>query len=124
MKWIVMALALVSGGLSAAQYTEVEVEGLNKTIKVEITGMQVKVPLQCEEKFCDSADTDCDGVLDNTCTGLMYNVCKDGSVVDAYMDAALSGFCVGRSEPAAPPSEVVYCDEGKLVVSPAVCVER
>ncbi len=119
MKWIGLIAVILASSAFAAEYTTVTVEGIDSPVLVQITGMQVKIPVQCEEKFCDSADTDCDGVLDNTCPGLAYNVCKDGSIVESYMDAALTGFCIQEQA-----VDVVYCDEGVLVVSPSVCVER
>lgn len=118
MKWIGFIAALLASSAFAAEYTAVTVEGIDEPVLVQITGMQVKIPAQCKAKFCDSADVDCDGVLDNTCPGLTYDVCKDGSVVDSYMDAALTGFCIQERK-----VEPVICEDDVLVVSPTVCVE-
>ena len=116
MKGMVLAAVLLASSAFAAEYTAVTVEGINEPVLVQITGMQVKIPAQCKAKFCDSADVDCDGVLDNTCPGLTYDVCKDGSVVESYMDAALTGFCIQ-----AKTVDVISCDDDVLVVSPTVC---
>lgn len=118
MKGMVLAAVFLAGSALAVEYTAVTVEGIDRPVMVEITHMQVKIPAQCEARFCDSADVDCDGVLDNTCPGLAYDVCKDGSVVASYMDAALTGFCIQEKT-----VDVISCDDDVLVVSPSVCVE-
>lgn len=100
-------LALTSAPASASKVT---VTNNGAVLNLDVISMEVHVPPQCETKYCDSADTNCDGVLDEACPGLEYNVCKDGSIVKSYMDAALTGFCLeDKPEP--------QCDG--LVISPA-----
>ena len=65
--------------------------------------------------FRKRADNNCDGVLDQSCPGLEYDICKDGGIVDAYMKAAFTGQCVKEPEPE-------ICDQNRLVVSPSICI--
>jgi hypothetical protein len=104
---------LMSLPVMAQQYTTVTVEGFATPLKVEIKGMQVAIPVQCDEKFCESDDLNCDGVLDQTCPGLEYDICTDGSIVESYIEAAFTGFCVEEVE-----VEELVC--GGLVISPSI----
>ncbi len=98
---------------SSAQAQTVVTLPNGATILVNIQAMAVSIPPQCEIKFCDSDDLDCDGVLDQGCPGLEYDVCVDGSISDSYREAAYSGFCI---------TPVVHeCVPGELVISPSNC---
>jgi hypothetical protein len=68
---------------------------------------------RCQVYYCDGNDRDCDGVLDQVCVGLEYDICRFGSVVYAFMRASYSGFCDG--------SRPLECTETGLIVSPSNC---
>ena len=82
-----------------------------QTVMVEVQTMTVHIPKQCQPQYCESDDLDCDGILDQSCPGLEYDICVAGSVVDAYVQAAFTGQCVNEPQ----------C--GELVVSPAMPCE-
>lgn len=91
--------------------TLVTVNGKHQgTVIVET--MTIKTVPQCQPKYCDSDDVDCDGIVDQGCPGLPYDVCVDGSIGDAYREAAFSGACIQPE----PPEN---CDD--LTVSPNRC---
>lgn len=119
---LVSVLALVFGCVHIAtsaepEYTTVTLQN-QETVEVQIKTMEVYVPKQCAPRYCDSADDNCDGVLDTICPGLLYDVCTDGSIVDSYIDAALTGFCIQAQQ---NEEEAEDCDE--LVVSPSAPCE-
>ena len=111
MKRLLISLLLVSPAVLGQ--TVATVNGKHEVI-VTVNKMDVTVEKQCKEKFCDSADEDCDGVLDTVCPGLTYDVCVDGSVVDSYIEAALTGFCLEADQGDVDPD----CTGQVLVVGP------
>ena len=114
LKWYIVLLVAFGFGASPALTQTTVTLQTGQTVEVMVETMQIYVPPQCKPKFCDSADIDCDGTLDTVCPGLTYNVCVDGSIVDAYIESALTGFCI-------QPEPEPEC--GGLVVSPAVPCE-
>ena len=91
--YIVLGLALISLSIQAQ---EVQLNG--KPVKLQIQGLQLidDSAQACDVYYCDSADTDCDGVLDEVCPGLEYK-CAPGGITDAYMEAAFTGQCTDQT---------------------------
>ena len=96
-----------------AQTVILDGEGKSWTVKeLHLTSKAV-----CEQTFCDQFDTDCDGVLDQQCPGLEYDICEQGGIVAAYINAAFTGQCVAEPQKdCAPP--------GTIAVSPTVACEE
>lgn len=122
MKYLIAALVLTlfSTGV-AAKVTKVDIENL-RNAGITITGIQFEVGKpECEVKYYSQWDVSRNGVFDELCVGLEYDVCDiDGESVAYFEFSAKGGVC----KPAVPVEPVVYCDENKIVVSPSVCVER
>ena len=89
----------------------------DETYKIDVQSIHAEVHRACERVFCDAGDTDCDGVLDDYCPGLTYDVCEQGSIVASYIQAAFTGFCYSQ-EPEVDGDE---CNFDGLSVSPGGC---
>ena len=104
----VLTMTLCSQSLQAQT---VKLDGQEKSWTVKELHLVSRA--QCEQTYCDQFDTDCDGTLDSQCSGLEYDICSQGGIVAAYVEAAFTGACIEKP---------VSCNPGELVVSPAVCV--
>ena len=124
MKYLIatIILTLLSTAV-AAKVTKVDIENLRKE-GITITGIQFEVGSpepECEVKYYSQWDVSRDGVFDQLCVGLEYDVCDINGESEAYFEFSVKG---GVCKPAEPVEPVVYCDEQVIVVSPTICVER
>ena len=110
-----IVLALACGSIAAMQSSAQVILLDDQEFDVRIKGLELTTEPICAPDFCEAGDTDCDGILDEGCPGLVYDPCEYGSIIWAYVEAAFTGQCAQDDDP-----EPVDCSDD-LVVSPSVC---
>jgi hypothetical protein len=87
----IVIMSLLAVALSFAEPVTITADDLAKS-GVYVTGFVVESgPVVCELEFCDPFDKNCDGVLDETCPGLTYDICSPTGVADAYQELQQAG---------------------------------